>query len=125
METKRTFGFAHDTDRTPGPGDLAWFCIACPQPGFNLPENWRELEQSVLSFISHCIHLTHHLFRWRFMIRLVMDGNFKADHMIMKNPRDDVWLMDGEAYFVPRAAYQKHIETAVTKPQVKSHICCV
>jgi hypothetical protein len=52
-----------------------------------------------------------------------MDGNFKADHMVMKNPSDDVWLVDGEGYFVSRAAYQKHIETAVTRKQVNFHIC--
>jgi hypothetical protein len=25
-----------------GRGDLAIFCPACPQPGINLPENWKE-----------------------------------------------------------------------------------
>lgn len=59
------------------------------------------------------------------MIRLVLDGNFKADHMIMKLPRDDVWLVDGEGYFVSRAAYQQHLKTHVTRRQVNFHICHV
>jgi hypothetical protein len=33
--------FGHDIDRQPGNGDLALFCPACPQPGINLPDNWR------------------------------------------------------------------------------------
>ena len=37
---RKRFGFGHDTDRTPGPGDLALFCPACPQPGVNLPIGW-------------------------------------------------------------------------------------
>jgi hypothetical protein len=39
---KKRFGFGHDRDRTPGPGDLALFCPACPQPGVNLSDNWEE-----------------------------------------------------------------------------------
>ena len=86
----------------------------------------RELERArVVSIFIHFPPYQPHpaAFRWRFMIRLVMDGNFKADHMVMKNPSDDVWLVDGEGYFVSRAAYQKHIETAVTRKQVNFHIC--
>jgi hypothetical protein len=25
-----------------GPGSLAFFCVTCPQPGINLPDNWEE-----------------------------------------------------------------------------------
>jgi hypothetical protein len=44
LEILRIFGFAHDTDKVPGPGELAWFCVACPQPGINLPDDWQEQE---------------------------------------------------------------------------------
>ena len=48
LEVLRTFGFAHDKDKTPGPGDLAWFCVACPQPGVNLLLDWyKQANQSV------------------------------------------------------------------------------
>jgi hypothetical protein len=47
-----------------------------------------------------------------------MDGNFKTDHMKMKNPEDDVWLTDGEGYFACRATYEAHLKTAVTVKQV-------
>jgi hypothetical protein len=37
---KKRFGYGHSRDREPGPGDLALFCPACPQPGINLADNW-------------------------------------------------------------------------------------
>ena len=40
LVTRKRFGFAHDRDKKPGPGDLALFCAACPQPGINLPDGW-------------------------------------------------------------------------------------
>jgi hypothetical protein len=38
--SKKRFGFGHDRDKTPGPGDLALFCPACPQAGVNLTDGW-------------------------------------------------------------------------------------
>jgi hypothetical protein len=44
-------GFGHDDSKSPGNGDLALFCPACPQPGINLPENWKkDPNQSVTTF---------------------------------------------------------------------------
>ena len=50
-----------------------------------------------------------------------MDGNYKADHMKMKKPEDDVWIIDGEGYFASCKEYQYHVETAKYPKQVKSH----
>lgn len=36
------FGFAHRPAETPGKGDLAQYCAACPQPGVNMTEKWKE-----------------------------------------------------------------------------------
>jgi len=36
------FGFGHSPDKTIGPGSLALFCAACPQPGINLPDRWED-----------------------------------------------------------------------------------
>jgi hypothetical protein len=35
-------GFGHGNIRKPGPGSLALFCAACPQPNVNLPAEWSE-----------------------------------------------------------------------------------
>ncbi|KIJ57513.1 hypothetical protein HYDPIDRAFT_104148, partial [Hydnomerulius pinastri MD-312] len=81
LKNRKRAGFGHDRERTPGPGDLATFCPACPQPGINLPERWQQLyESKVVS------------------LRYVLDGNFTAQHMKMKKPEDDVALSDGLGY---------------------------
>lgn len=42
-------GFGYPGAEVPGRGDLAYFCPACPQPGINLPSDWKEdPEQYVL-----------------------------------------------------------------------------
>ena len=46
-------GFGHDDGKSPGNGDLALFCPACPQPGINLPETWTDdTNQSVTIFVG-------------------------------------------------------------------------
>jgi hypothetical protein len=39
LKLKISAGVAHDRKERL-PGDLAQFCIACPQQNFNLPANW-------------------------------------------------------------------------------------
>ena len=33
--------YGHDTEGVVKPGALAIFCPACPQPGVNLPDGWK------------------------------------------------------------------------------------
>lgn len=42
----------------------------------------------------------------------IMDGNFKAEHMKMKNPHDDVSLEDGEQFMVAEEQYKSHLRVA-------------
>ena len=37
-------------------------------------------------------------FRWLFRCSIVVDGNFHADHLKMRHPKDDVTLADGLAF---------------------------
>ncbi|KAI5987927.1 hypothetical protein EDC04DRAFT_2873309 [Pisolithus marmoratus] len=41
LKHRKWFSFGHDTEKGPGEGGLAFFCPACPQPGLNLPTDWR------------------------------------------------------------------------------------
>ncbi|KAG0695622.1 hypothetical protein DFH29DRAFT_984908 [Suillus ampliporus] len=83
-------------EQSPGPGDLALYCPACPQPGINLPTSWRyDYEE------------------WLVMQRYMVDGNFTAQHMKMKIPEDDVSLADGKGYMVTEGPYQAHIHDSV------------
>jgi hypothetical protein len=40
LQVLKRFGYGHDTDKKPRNGDLADFCPACPQLGFNVEPEW-------------------------------------------------------------------------------------
>ncbi|KAG2149136.1 uncharacterized protein EDB93DRAFT_1240433 [Suillus bovinus] len=80
LKNRKWFGFGHDVELGPGPGDLALFCPSCPQPGINMPLLWEQ--------------------KWLVMKRLVVDGNFTAQHMNMREPERDIFLSDGSGYMV-------------------------
>ncbi|KAG2737592.1 hypothetical protein P692DRAFT_201842923 [Suillus brevipes Sb2] len=73
--------FGHDRE-DPKEGELALFCPACPQPGINvtLPTEYDDSRPG-----------------WLYARSLVMDGNFKAKHMHLAHPEDEVWLTDNSA----------------------------
>jgi hypothetical protein len=80
---------------------LAIFCPACPQPGINLPEGWeKEKDQS------------------KYIRSFVMDGNFKAEHMNMKNAGDDVSLSEGTGFMVKDKEYKEHIRVSKETKEV-------
>ncbi|KAG1730911.1 hypothetical protein EDB19DRAFT_1831884 [Suillus lakei] len=80
-------GFGHNR-RDPKDGELGLFCLACPQPGINvtLPTEVDDMKPG-----------------WLYSWSLVMDGNFKAKHLHLTHPEDEVWLTDGKSFMVVRA----------------------
>ena len=62
-------------------------------------------------------------FRNEVMRSLVVDGNFKADHIKLKRATDDVWLTDGEGMMTARAPYKAHLAIAIETKEVKSYQC--
>ncbi|KAG1882030.1 hypothetical protein C8R48DRAFT_767001 [Suillus tomentosus] len=89
-------GFAHER-RLPDPGELALFCPTCPQPGINAP-------QPAERDSNHP--------DWIYARSLVMDGNFKAEHLHPTRPEDEVWLTDGRCFMVTREQYKMHLAGA-------------
>lgn len=79
----------------PSPGELAIFCPACPQPGINIPSNWKDDEE-----------------RWKYCRFFVADGNFKADHVYYKKAVEDVWLGEGGGMIPNRKDYKEFLENA-------------
>lgn len=41
IKLHREFGYGHDLSQKPSNGDLASFCVACPQPEINLHPDWK------------------------------------------------------------------------------------
>jgi hypothetical protein len=50
----------------------------------------------------------------------MMDGNFKAEHMKMRNPENDVPLSNGTGFMVSKKPYELHLKSAVERRQVSS-----
>ncbi|KIN94246.1 hypothetical protein M404DRAFT_35256 [Pisolithus tinctorius Marx 270] len=78
-------------EKAPKKGDLGLFCATCLQPGIN---------------VDPVEDLDH----WRYTRTLVMDGNFKAEHMHDRCPEDQVWLMDGCGYMVTDLEYRAYVK---------------
>ncbi|KAI6010214.1 hypothetical protein BKA83DRAFT_4068932, partial [Pisolithus microcarpus] len=101
LKHRKWFGFGHDTEQDPGDGGLALFCPACPQPGVNLPADWKVQYDSLTAF------------RDTTMRQYVIDGNFTAQHMKMNKPELDVALSDGKGFMVPEVPYQSHLKQSL------------
>ncbi|KAG1726471.1 hypothetical protein EDB19DRAFT_1897637 [Suillus lakei] len=81
--------------------DLALFCPSCPQPGINMPLHWKQ--------------------KWLIMKRFVVDGNFTAQHMNMRQPKLDIFLSDGLGYMVAEREYQAHLASATESREWSLH----
>ncbi|KAH9483512.1 hypothetical protein JR316_0002980 [Psilocybe cubensis] len=99
MKKLKWAGFAGHNGRTAlsvGKGELAIFCPACPQPGINLPTNWREDTN-----------------QWVYKRIFVADGNFKADHVRSEKPSRDVWLSEGSGMIPDCTEYHAFLKSAI------------
>ncbi|KAG1733457.1 hypothetical protein EDB19DRAFT_1896616 [Suillus lakei] len=94
----------------PNAGDLALFCLACPQPGINVSLSGDESLDETPS--------------WKYTRSFVMDRNFKAEHLHPIKPFDEVWLSDGLGFMVGNNRYKKHLAEAadtVEKSSCNNH----
>lgn len=99
MKERKWFGYGH-TEKTPGKGDLAVFCAACPQPGINVMNEGTD--------------------NWIYGRGFVADGNFSCDHQKQARPEDDVWLKSGESFMTGKERYQEHLASASEHKEVRS-----
>jgi hypothetical protein len=62
--------------------------------------------------------LTYYFSKILFMRGFMMDGNFQAEHMKMRNPENDVPLTEGTGFMVSRRPYESHLKSAAERRQV-------
>ncbi|TEB39680.1 hypothetical protein FA13DRAFT_1784375 [Coprinellus micaceus] len=87
----------------PSKGELALFCAVCPQPGVNLPPDWKE-------------RITYWMF-WRY---LTGDGNFVLNHKFRADLELVVFLFDGCGFFVESKKVARHLLVAKDTPNEKT-----
>ncbi|KAN0131064.1 hypothetical protein V8E53_011197 [Lactarius tabidus] len=95
-------GFGHEGGLSED-GTMAIFCPACPQPGVNLPDDWRTRytpTQLIRTFI--------------------MDGNFSAEHMKCRSGEQDTPLSSGMAFMTSPDPYIKHLNSGKEITQVST-----
>ena len=113
-------GLGHETERVSKPGDLTIFCPVCPQPDINLPQGWKnDPRRYQLSILSMIVMLM--ISRWLYNRSVVIDGNFSAEHLKMKQPEGDFALSPGGRYMVEPKKYQLHLITGKEIKQVSLH----
>ncbi|KAG1886446.1 hypothetical protein F4604DRAFT_1877786 [Suillus subluteus] len=109
LKTMKWHGFGHRSD-IPSTGELALFCLACPQPGINILVAGDESLDETPS--------------WKYTRSFVMDGNFKAKHLHPIKPFDEVWLSNGLGFMVGKDRYKMHLAEAadmVEKSSCNNH----
>ncbi|KAH9013825.1 hypothetical protein EDB83DRAFT_2233173 [Lactarius deliciosus] len=77
-------------------GSMAIFCPACPQPGINLPENWKD---------------RYHDDPNQLIRTFIMDGNFSAEHMRCRTGDADLPLSAGMAFMANPNSYKAHLHS--------------
>ena len=58
------------------------------------------------------------VFKWLYTRSIVIDGNFSAEHLKMKQPEEDVALSPGGRYMVEPNRYELHLNTGKEVKQV-------
>jgi hypothetical protein len=96
LEVSKRFGKLYS--KSSPPGSLTIFCPSCPQPGINLPTDWRDLPS------------------WVIRRTIAVDGNFHADHIKMRRPDLDIMLTNGDGYMVEDVRYREYLSD-VKEPQ--------
>ena len=60
------------------------------------------------------------VFRWLYTRSIVIDGNFSAEHLKMKQPEEDIALSPGGRYMVEPKQYELHLNTGKEVKQVST-----
>lgn len=102
-------GRAHDPSGVSGTalGALAVECPACPQPGRNLPVDWKDVLPSL---------------KFLYTLFVSLDANFRLGGK-QRNLKD-VTLSDGWHYYVERAGFDDHIKKFGNQKEVCSLSFC-
>ena len=114
------YGNNNKSAKNVGSAELANYCPACPQPGVNFPDDWKNDSNRSRPVIETFPDIAHSMFRYVFQWVFVADGNFKADHIRPKAPSQDIWLSEGGGMAPRREEYFEFLKTAMDRQTVMS-----
>ena len=111
LKLRKWFGFGHHNEN-PAKGLLALFCTACPQPGINLPADFKTHYTEYIMDWHSLWYFQWISLRTETMWSFVVDCNFTVNHIKQWWPQADVWLSDGEGMMTATELYTTHIRLA-------------
>ncbi|KAF9461409.1 hypothetical protein BDZ94DRAFT_1221539 [Collybia nuda] len=94
-------------------GECALLCPACPQPGKNLPSDWKELPENK-KFVFLLVYSWHHA------LFIGIDANFRLKRKNVSSDRVDPDLGKGFAYFVEESEYKEYLTRHQDEVEPKS-----
>lgn len=104
-------------------GSCAVECPACPQPGRNLPEGWRdclpELWYVLVLKMPQTIMTHTLLFRFLYVLMLSLDANFRLKSK--ERGIKDVQLGSGFAYLVEEGRFKTHLAVSSHAIEVRRY----
>ncbi|KAJ6613766.1 hypothetical protein B0H10DRAFT_2165228 [Mycena sp. CBHHK59/15] len=100
-------GRGHDPSGVKGTksGECALLCPACPQPGKNLPENWKDVPNDR---------------RFLYALFLALDANFRMRRKKVSSEEKDPSLGDGWSFFCQITAYMEYLKKYWHQSQERS-----
>ncbi|KAH9911489.1 uncharacterized protein B0H18DRAFT_1168583 [Fomitopsis serialis] len=103
-------GRGHDVSGVGGTarGECAVECPACPHPGKNLPDNWKEAPEGE---------------KWLYRLFVGLDANFRLKRKKVSSVAVDPGLNQGFAYFVEDHTYKAFLNTFDTKLPPETNTC--
>ncbi|KAH6888259.1 hypothetical protein BKA70DRAFT_1121889 [Coprinopsis sp. MPI-PUGE-AT-0042] len=90
------------------PGSCAVVCPACPIPGINLPQDWKDAP-------------TNHRFLYRLF--LAIDANFQLCRKDVLNEEHNPGLNQGHAFIVEEKQFKEHLRTFDTRIEEDKSTC--
>ncbi|KAJ7164587.1 hypothetical protein C8R43DRAFT_1122464 [Mycena crocata] len=91
-------------------GELGSRCRACPEPGWNLPEGWDEINWDEMDEDQ----------RYKYFLELAQDANFKLINRNVSTEERDPVVDDGLGFFSNRKEYSEYIRQHVDDEEISS-----
>ncbi|KAE9384818.1 hypothetical protein BT96DRAFT_841681, partial [Gymnopus androsaceus JB14] len=86
-------------------GELAIACIACPRPGVNIPDNWKEAPKSK---------------RYLYWIYFAIDACFRLKRRLVSSEARDPDLDSGMSYFTEDAPFRNFLLTVTDQREMST-----
>lgn len=107
------------------PGSVMVPCFACPEPGFNVPDDqWTAIDDTLqyVSCFGSDFPRSHIFSRFLHTLFIMTDGHFGLQRlMTSKEDPDDISLLEGGGLFPPDEEYNTYVRETVAYSTEVSH----